>query len=195
MFPNRPFCSAFCWAASFTDERRRLHERVHLHWEGATAAAAATDGRGGGRRGGGRRRARGGHKRASAPAAAAGRRRCRRRNARRGVGRRCSHAGGSGSRGGVAAAAAADAGSCRVRARRGAGGELAASVLSETPARCSRVALAASLSPTIRSARPDHKLLAQCVRACREERRRHITCFLADLCSYWCRITFTSLAV
>ena len=69
------------------------------------------------------------------------------------------------------------------------------SVLSETPARCSRVALAASLSPTIRSARSDHKLLAQCVRACREERRRHITCFLADLCSYWCRITFTSLAV
>ena len=30
---------------------------------------------------------------------------------------------------------------------------------------------------TIRSARSDHKLLAQCVRACREERRRHITVF------------------
>jgi len=50
-------------------------------------------------------------------------------------------------------------------------------------------------SPTIRSARSDHKLLAQCVRAWREERRRHITCFLADLCSYWRQITFTSLAV
>jgi len=40
------------------------------------------------------------------------------------------------------------------------------------------VALAASVSPTIRSARYDQRLLSQCVRACREERRRHITCFL-----------------
>jgi len=40
-----------------------------------------------------------------------------------------------------------------------------------------------------------HKFWAQCVRACREERRRHITCFLAELGSHWCRITFTSLAV
>jgi len=78
----------------------------------------------------------------------------------------------------------------------------------ETPARCSRVALAASVShasarggirpppvqrcttachylsrdsPTIRSAGSDYKILAQCARACREERRGHITCFFGEL--------------
>jgi len=35
-------------------------------------------------------------------------------------------------------------------------------------------------SPTIRSVRSDHNLLAQGFLAYREERRRHITCFLAD---------------
>jgi len=65
----------------------------------------------------------------------------------------------------------------------------------EKPARSRRVALAASVSPTRRSARSDHRLVAHRVRACRQERPRHITCFFADLCLYWCQITFTWLAM